>query len=69
MNDFDKFRSWVFADAGAAVLAAIAFIFADPADPSAPFIVVIGFLLAAAAAGVGVWVLVKLGVWRRLSHH
>jgi len=66
MNEFDKFKSWLLAAAGAAVLAAIAFIFADPADPTAVFIVVIGYLLAAAAAGVGVWALVEFGVWRRL---
>jgi len=68
MNEFDKLGGWLSAAAGAAVLAALAFILSDPADPSAPFIVAIGFLLAAAAAGVGVWALVKLGAWRRLSH-
>jgi len=69
MDEFHKFKGWLSAAAGAAVLAALAFILSDPADPAAPFIVVIGFLLAAAAAGVGVGVLVKIGTWRRLSHH
>jgi hypothetical protein len=69
MNEFDKLKGWLSAAAGAAVLAAIAFILSDPAAPFAPFIVVIGFLLALAAAGVGAWALAKLGVWRRISHH
>jgi hypothetical protein len=69
MNEFGKFKSWLLAAAGAAVLAAIAFIFADPADPAAVFIVAIGYLLAAAATGVGVWALLKLEPWRHLSQH
>jgi hypothetical protein len=68
MNEFDSLGGWSLAAAGAAVLAAIAFIFADPADPAATFIVVIGYLLAAAAAGVGLWALLKLEPWRYLSH-
>ena len=59
MNEFNKFRNWLLAAAGGAILAALAFILVDPADPSAPFIVAIGFLLAAAAAGVGVWALLE----------
>jgi hypothetical protein len=68
MTEFDKLKGWLSAAAGAAVLAAIAFILTDLADPFGLFIVVIGFLLALAAAGVGIWALVKLGTWQRLSH-
>ena len=68
MSEFDELKGWLSAAAGAAVLAVIAFVLSDPSEPFAPFIVAIGFLLAAAAAGIGVWALVKLGSGRRLSH-